>query len=172
MDSSTFKIILAGDGGVGKTSLVKRWIFNEWGPKYIATLGTEHYEMMLNTNYGPITLNLWDCAGQEKFGGIKEDYYIGANGALLVFDLTSKLSYRNISDWDASIQRICEGIPTVVVGTKSDIAGRKLHASDITFPHTRGYHYAETSAKNITNVKEPLLLLARQLTGKPDLAFV
>jgi GTP-binding nuclear protein Ran len=111
MDSNTFKVVLVGDGGVGKSSLRDRWVANTWDPRYRATLGVEVFPLCLQTNYGPIKFNIWDCAGQEKFSGLKDGYYIGAKGGLLVFDVTSKMSYKNLSIWNKDVQRTCEGIP-------------------------------------------------------------
>lgn len=171
MDSYTFKIVLVGDGGVGKSSLVKRWIGDEWDPRYDATLGVKVHPLRLNTNHGSITFNIWDCAGQEKFGGLKDGYFISSDGGLLVFDVTSNLSYRSISNWNIDVQRICEDIPMVVVGNKKDVRDRKVLKGEVTFPMLHGYDYVETSAKERINTKNPLLLLARKLTGKDDLTF-
>jgi len=74
----TFKIILVGDGGVGKSTFVKRHSTGEFEKKYKATLGVEVTPLRFNTNMGPITFNCWDCAGQEKFGGLRDGYYIMA----------------------------------------------------------------------------------------------
>jgi len=172
MDSYTFKIVLVGDGGVGKSSLVKRWICDEWDPSYDATLGVEVYPLCLQTNYGPIKFNIWDCAGQEKFIGLRDGYHIGAKGGLLVFDVASRTSYKNLSVWNRDVQRINEGIPMVVVGNKKDVHDRKVLKGEVTFPMLHGYNYVETSAKERINTQKPLLLLARKLTGKDDLTFV
>mmetsp|Transcript_22294 Transcript_22294/g.62613 ORF Transcript_22294/g.62613 Transcript_22294/m.62613 type:complete len:88 (-) Transcript_22294:594-857(-) len=81
----TFKIILVGDGGVGKSTFVKRHSTGEFEKKYKATLGVEVTPLRFNTNMGPITFNCWDCAGQEKFGGLRDGYYIMAQGAIVFF---------------------------------------------------------------------------------------
>jgi GTP-binding nuclear protein Ran len=103
-------------------------------------VGVESYLLTLNTNYRPVSLHLWDCSRKEKFGGLRDGYYIGASGGLLVFDLTNRLSYRSLPNWDTSIQRVCEGITAVVVGNKSDVEERKVQESEIIFPHSHGYY--------------------------------
>src|SRR3546814_6111230 len=72
MDSvapKVYKIALVGDGGVGKTTYVKRMLTGEFEKKYVATLGVEVHPLRFRTNYGPVIFNMWDTAGQEKFGG-------------------------------------------------------------------------------------------------------
>lgn len=69
-----FKLILVGDGGVGKTTFVKRHITGEFEKKYVATLGVQVYPLKFYTNMGLIQFNVWDTAGQEKFGGLRDGY--------------------------------------------------------------------------------------------------
>jgi GTP-binding nuclear protein Ran len=70
-----FKLILVGDGGVGKTTFVKRHLTGEFEKKYVATLGVEVHPLAFHTNRGPIKFNVWDTAGQEKFGGLRDRCY-------------------------------------------------------------------------------------------------
>lgn len=72
----TFKCVLVGDGGTGKTTFVKRHLTGEFEKKYVATLGVEVHPLVFHTNRGPIRFNVWDTAGQEKFGGLRDGYYI------------------------------------------------------------------------------------------------
>ena len=75
-NTPTFKCVLVGDGGVGKTTFVKRHVTGEFEKKYVATLGVEVHPMLFHTTRGPIQFNVWDTAGQEKFGGLRDGYYI------------------------------------------------------------------------------------------------
>ena len=72
----TFKCVLVGDGGTGKTTFVKRHLTGEFEKKYVATLGVEVHPLVFHTNRGAIRFNVWDTAGQEKFGGLRDGYYI------------------------------------------------------------------------------------------------
>lgn len=70
----TFKVVLVGDGGVGKTTFVKRHISGEFEKRYLATMGVEVRPLRFQTNFGPILFNVWDTAGQEKLGGLRDGY--------------------------------------------------------------------------------------------------
>ena len=90
--STSYKIIVVGDGGVGKTTFIKRHRTGQLESKYIATMGVEVHPLTFNTNHGPVIFKIWDCAGQEKFGGLGGGYYRAAHGAIVMFDLTSQLT--------------------------------------------------------------------------------
>lgn len=70
----TFKVVLVGDGGVGKTTFVKRHISGEFEKRYMATMGVEVHPLKFSTNFGEILMNVWDTAGQEKLGGLRDGY--------------------------------------------------------------------------------------------------
>lgn len=73
-DCPVFKLVLVGDGGVGKTTLVRRHLTGEFEKKYIPTLGVEVNPLAFQTNFGRLKFNVWDTAGQEKFGGLRDGY--------------------------------------------------------------------------------------------------
>lgn len=168
----TFKLILVGDGGVGKTTFVKRHVSGEFEKKYVPTLGVEVRPIKFQTNYGPVCFNIWDTAGQEKFGGLRDGYYIQGQCAILMFDVTSRVTYKNVPNWFRDLTRVCENIPIVLVGNKVDIKDRKVKAKNITFHRKKNLQYYDLSAKSNYNFEKPFLWLARKLAGKSDLNFV
>merc|ERR1719399_712136 len=93
-----FKLLLVGDGGVGKTTFVKRHLSGEFEKKYIPTVGVEVHPLLFHTTRGPICFNVWDTAGQEKFGGLRDGYYIQGQCAIVMFDVTSKNTYKHVAD--------------------------------------------------------------------------
>ena len=164
-----FKVVLIGDGGVGKTTFVKRHLTGEFEKKYIATQGVDVSSIIFYTNRGPIKLNLWDTAGQEKLGGLREGYYIGANAAIMMFDVTSRITYKNIPKWHKDLTRICENIPIVLVGNKVDQKDRKVRARQITFHRTRNLQYYDISAKSNYQYEKPFLWILKTLVGDNNL---
>eukprot|EP01094_Clydonella_sp_ATCC50884_P018552 TRINITY_DN344_c0_g1_i2.p1 TRINITY_DN344_c0_g1~~TRINITY_DN344_c0_g1_i2.p1 ORF type:complete len:371 (+),score=66.24 TRINITY_DN344_c0_g1_i2:25-1137(+) len=116
----TFKLLLVGNGGVGKTTFVKRHRTGEFEKKYVPTIGVEVHKLMFYTNMGPIQFETWDCGGQEKFGGLRDGYYIEANAAILMFDVMSRATYKDIPNWYRDVVRVCDNIPIVLCGNKVD----------------------------------------------------
>jgi GTP-binding nuclear protein Ran len=167
-----FKLILVGDGGVGKTTFVKRHLTGEFEKKYVATLGVEVHPLSFYTNLGEIVFNVWDTAGQEKFGGLRDGYYIQGTCAIIMFDVTSRITYRSVPNWHRDLTRVCENIPIVLCGNKVDIKDRKVRAKNITFHRKKNLQYYEISAKANYNFEKPFLWLARKLAGDNDLIFV
>lgn len=168
----TFKLILIGDGGVGKTTFVKRHISGEFEKKYVPTLGVEVRPLRFNTNYGPVCFNVWDTAGQEKFGGLRDGYYIQGQCGIIMFDVTNRTTYKNVQNWHRDLTRVCENIPIVLVGNKVDVKDRRVKAKNITFHRKKSIPYYDISAKSNYNFDKPFLTLLRQLTGKTDIHFV
>uniref|UniRef100_A0A2R8ZB75 GTP-binding nuclear protein Ran n=1 Tax=Pan paniscus TaxID=9597 RepID=A0A2R8ZB75_PANPA len=167
-----FKLVLVGDGGTGKTTFVKRHLTGEFEKKYVATLGVEVHPLVFHTNRGPIKFNVWDTAGQEKFGGLRDGYYIQAQCAIIMFDVTSRVTYKNVPNWHRDLVRVCENIPIVLCGNKVDIKDRKVKAKSIVFHRKKNLQYYDISAKSNYNFEKPFLWLARKLIGGPNLEFV
>ena len=100
---------------------------------YPETLGVEVHPLVFYTNRGVIQFNCWDTAGQEKFGGLRDGYYIQSQCAIIMFDVTSRATYNNVSSWHGDLVRMCENIPIVLCGNKVDIKDLKVKAKSITF---------------------------------------
>jgi GTPase SAR1 family protein len=90
-------------------------------PRSTATLGVEVHPLTFHTNFGTICFNVWDTAGQEKFGGLRDGYYIQGQCGIIMFDVTSKITYKNVPNWHRDLERVCENIPIVLCGNKVDV---------------------------------------------------
>nr|XP_019043540.1 GTP-binding nuclear protein GSP1/Ran [Kwoniella bestiolae CBS 10118]OCF22470.1 GTP-binding nuclear protein GSP1/Ran [Kwoniella bestiolae CBS 10118] len=176
-NQATFKLVLCGDGGT--TTFVKRHLTGEFEKKYIATLGVEVHPLTFHTNFGTICFNVWDTAGQEKFGGLRDGYYIQGQCGIIMFDVTSRITYKNVPNWHRDLERVCENIPIVLCGNKVDVKAsnlwpleRKVKTGNVTFHRKKNLQYFEISAKSNYNFEKPFLWLARKLVGNQSLEFV
>jgi len=168
----TFKLVLIGDGGVGKTTFVKRHLSGEFEKKYVPTMGVEVHPITFFTTRGEIRFDVWDTAGQERFGGLRDGYYIQAQAAIMMFDLTSRITYKNVPNWHRDLVRVLDTVPVVLCGNKCDVKERKVRAKDIKYHRKRGLQYYDLSAKSNFNFEKPFLWIARQLVGDPHLQLV
>jgi len=171
-----FKIVLSGDGGVGKSSFVERHISDKFKKTYMATLGVDVHPLIFQTTYGTIVFDVWDTAGQEKFGGMAEGYYINAKAAIVMFDVGSLTTLKNIKKWIDMYVRVAPDTPIFVCGTKVDVVKARV-ISNASIPLSlarRGIDsaYGEISTKTNYNCRSPFLWLARKLLGHEDLEFV
>ena len=93
------KLVVVGDSGVGKTNLIKRFVNNSFNSNSKATVGVEFLAKSFKINNQIFKIEIWDTAGQERYKSITAAYYKGAKGALVVYDITSKISFENIDKW-------------------------------------------------------------------------
>ena len=168
-----FKVVIVGDAGVGKSSFVKRHARGSFQGGYECTRGADTCTLNFDTNRGIVKLHIWDTAGVEKLKGLGDGYYVGSQGAIIMFDLESCSTFNNIVSWHRSISRVCPDIPTVLLGNKSESKSKKVKTKKNTFLRkVKEFKYFETSAKSNINLSEPLLHLARKLMGDHMLEFV
>jgi GTP-binding nuclear protein Ran len=99
----------------------------------LATLGVEVHPMRFSTNFGKICFNVWDTAGQEKFGGLRDGYYIQGQCGIIMFDVTSRITYKNVPNWHRDLDRVCENIPIVLCGNKVDVKVRSIKSLSVSF---------------------------------------
>ena len=169
----TFKLVLIGDGGVGKTCFINRHSTGHFEKNYVATIGCEVHPLPFYTNIGEIIFNCWDTAGQEKFGGLRDGYYVGSKCAILMFDVTSRITYKSISVWHRDLIRVCDNIPIVLCGNKCDIKDRKVKPKNILFHRKKpNIQYYDISAKSNYNFEKPFLWIIKKLSGNKNVKFV
>ena len=164
-----FKIVLVGDDRVGKTSFVERHKKGSFDTKYIPTQGVDVTPLTFNTNYGLITFKVWDCASQEKFGGLRDGYYYGADGAIVMFDLRNRKN-NNVNKWLTGLTNIILDAPVAIVANKCDSCD-KPDISHISI-NRQNCKLCIISAKTSFRYETPFLYLAQKLMNHDDLEFV
>ncbi|MHA1410160.1 MAG: Rab family GTPase, partial [Candidatus Odinarchaeia archaeon] len=111
-----FKIPLAGDGAVGKTSLIIKFIEQKFSHEYKSTIGVDIFTKRLKIGDDEILLTLWDIAGQERFKIIRKGFFEGARGALIVYDITRKETFDNLPNWIEEVKEFAGDIPLYICG--------------------------------------------------------
>jgi small GTP-binding protein len=124
MRNFVFKILIAGDGGVGKTTLLRRYVNGVFDESTIQTVGVDFFlkEMHFEDLNASCTLQLWDLGGQERFRHILESFVMGARGALLLFDLTNMPKIEGILNWVNIVRSHDINLPILFVGSKLDLS--------------------------------------------------
>ncbi len=154
------KIVVVGDAAVGKTSLIVRFVKGVFNPSYIITLGVNFFVQDINVRNTTLRFTVWDTAGQERFGPVRKKYYLGARGAVLVFDLTNTESFERLNFWMNEVKQACGDIPMVFVGNKADLHSAVTAEQIQDFATANEITYVETSAKTGMNVVKPFFFLA------------
>ena len=169
-DSSvTFKILTIGESGVGKTCVLRRFVENKFLKNHLATIGIDFKTKTLNINNKEIKLKIWDTAGQERFRNITTQYYKGADGIVLVYDVTDDGSFEKIRDWMAQIQSNAQRdeLGLVLLGNKCDIEPRVVTEEQGTkMAEELKVSYFETSALNGQGINEAFEQLAKDIMKK------
>ncbi|MHA2062698.1 MAG: Rab family GTPase [Candidatus Sifarchaeia archaeon] len=157
-----FKIVILGDPAVGKTSLTRRYVDNMFSKDYLMTIGTNIQTKKVHIHDNAITLNIWDLAGQPLFKNLHPAYCKGANGAVLVLDLTRQNTLNNLHGWAQALWDFVGKVPLVFVGNKADLKSIREVSKEqlLDFAHFSDAKYFETSAKTGEGVMEAFLYLA------------
>ncbi|ESN93897.1 hypothetical protein HELRODRAFT_88095 [Helobdella robusta] len=167
----SFKVVLLGEGAVGKTSLVLRYVENKFNDKHLSTLQASYLTKKLNISDKRITLALWDTAGQERFHALGPIYYRDSNGALLVYDITDEDSFKKVQTWVKELRKMLgSDICLRIVGNKIDL-DKERHVSleeAENYSASVGAKHFQTSAKLNKGLDELFYDLSRGLMFLPQ----
>ncbi|XP_014093293.1 ras-related protein Rab-35 [Bactrocera oleae] len=160
-----FKLLIIGDSGVGKSSLLIRFSDDTFAGTYITTIGVDFKIRTVVIDGLRIKLQIWDTAGQERFRTITSTYYRGTHGVIIVYDVTNGESFANVRRWLDEIQNNCDVVNKVLVGNKNDDPDRKVVITEDAqrFARQMDIELFETSAKDNINVEEMFLAITRQV---------
>lgn len=176
MQDALFKVCIFGDGGVGKTSLVKRYLTGLFTGDSSMTLGVDFHMKRFDFHEKRVSLQIWDFAGEDRFRFLLPGYVKGASGGIFMFDITRRSSLRNFNDW---LQIFKEGtenmqidVPIIMIGGKLDLHDRRSVFSKDAVDLAKTYKlldYIECSAKTGENIELIFYKLALELTKRAGL---
>ena len=161
-----FKIVLTGNSGVGKSSILNRYMKRTFDENYKITIGVDFLMKSLTINNQTVKLQVWDTAGQEKYRSMVSSYYRGAHVALIIFDLTSHASFEALPTW---IENFYNNGPeqknTILIGNKKDLVEERQVTQEEAslFSETNNMIYFETSAKEGDNIDYIFTFAAEKL---------
>jgi len=170
------KVIILGDSGVGKTSLMNQWVNKKFTNQYKATIGADFLikEVMLDNTL--VTMQSWDTAGQERFQSLGVAFYRGADACVLVFDVNDGQSFEHLDSWrdEFLIQaapRSPDTFPFIVLGNKIDLENQRVVSQKraMAWCQSKGdIPYFETSAKESTNVEQAFQCVGKTAVKQAD----
>ena len=165
---TNLSILLLGNSDTGKTSLLMKYVKNQYKESYISTVGLDTFMKDLKINEEDVRLHLMDTSGQEKFKSLAQSYYNKVDGIIFVFDVTNRESFEGIKYWLKDALSYNKEIIYVIVGNKIDLTNIRVVDEN----NMKGLHifkdikYFETSAKENTNVEKPFEELTNLILQK------
>ena len=174
-ETLTFKILTLGESSVGKTCILRRYVEGQFFKNQLSTIGIDFKSKTLQIGNHEVRLKIWDTAGQERFRNITSQYYKGAEGIILVFDLTKKESFDKINDWMKQIKLNTQSdeIAIVLLGNKKDIVNERV----ITFEEGKergeeyGIKFFETSALDGSGIENAFQSLSEEIMKKKKIDY-
>ncbi len=163
-----FKTVVVGEGAVGKTSLVLQFTEKKFKESYIQTIGSNFAlkSVKLQPKDISVKLQIWDLSGQAHFSVVRRSFYLGAQGAIYVYDVTRKKSLTALDVWKEEVDKHAPGIPAILLGNKIDLEdqievsteeGKKMAE------HLGASHFRETSAKTGEQVNDAFRFIAEKM---------
>ncbi len=164
--SIVLKVLTAGEGGVGKTTLLHRYVEGKFSSETKMTIGVEFFLKELMIDDQKVLLQLWDFGGQERFRFLLKSYVIGARGALLMFDLTRAMTLEKIPQWVNICRKENPKLPILFLGSKADLSDDMNISKDYIMSYKEEfnlYDYLEVSSKTGNNVESAFESVTREI---------
>jgi len=159
----TFKMLLFGDGGVGKTSLTQRFLTGLFMDNTRITIGVEFHIKDIEIDGKRIKLQIWDFGGEDRFRFLLPSYCRGAMGGIFLYSTTAYSSFTHFDEWMKVVNENAQGIPVIIAGTKIDLPDRQVPTEEaVALAQSRGAAgFAEVSAKTGDNVESVFATITR-----------
>jgi len=162
-----FKLIIIGDSGVGKSNILSRWITGKYSQNIMATVNVEFASKSFECEGKIVKLQLWDTAGQERYKAITRQYYRGAHGAVVVYDVTKANTYTHVTQWLEDIKEFSqnEHIQILLIGNKIDLDDQKAVDTQeaLEFSKKHSINYLETSALDGSNCAKAMQMILQDI---------
>ena len=169
--STTFKLLVVGDAGVGKTCLITRFVDDVFSSTCKSTIGVDFKAHSIEMDGKPVQLQVWDTAGQERFRALTTSYYRGAHGVILVYDVTEQSSYDHLSSWIKDVDLYSgEEVVKLLIGNKDDRPDAKCVSTDIARDFAKDHNmlFMEASAMSGVCVNAAFKLLVAEVMHQAD----
>jgi Ras-related protein Rab-6A len=158
-----FKIVFLGEGAVGKTSLVGRFVYDSFEGDYLATIGTDIHLKMVQVDDVLVKLVIWDIAGQDNFAQLRKAYYMNASGAFFVYDTSREETIERVDNWVDALYAVTGEIPLIICENKSDLESAISQEVKDAVVEKHKVKMIKTSAKEDTNVEEAFKEMTRKI---------
>ncbi|MFX1377610.1 MAG: Rab family GTPase [Promethearchaeota archaeon] len=176
MSDAMYKIVFFGDGGVGKTTLINRYLTGVFKSDSLITIGVDFHVKKVDIDGKRVSLQIWDFAGEDRFRFLMPSYVVGASGGIFMFDITRYTSLKNFNDWIEIFKRGYKGdihqIPVLMVGSKLDLDYKRAVSREEALEMAKKnnlYGYLECSAKSGENVADIFEEISRLMMLKSGL---
>jgi Ras-related protein Rab-21 len=169
MSTQRFKVVILGEGRVGKTSILLRYTKGEYDDRQVSTLQASYLDKKLTVGTTNVQLSVWDTAGQERFHALSPIYYRDADGALLAYDITDAESFARVKKWVKELRKIVGGeIAIAIAGNKCDLEKNRavVESEAIAYAESVGAQHYNVSAKTNKNLNEVFNTLATNMMAK------
>jgi Ras-related protein Rab-1A len=166
-------VLLIGNSGVGKSSLLLRFADDVFTDNFMPTIGVDFKIRTIEVDGKTIKLQIWDTAGQERFKTITSSYYKGAHGIIVTYDITDRESFSAIENWMNEVEKhASDNISRILVGNKSDMTEARQVSTDEGKELAEHYNvrFLETSAKDCKNVEEAFTMMTREIKSRVAIA--
>eukprot|EP00930_Biecheleria_cincta_P082078 TRINITY_DN7164_c0_g1_i1.p1 TRINITY_DN7164_c0_g1~~TRINITY_DN7164_c0_g1_i1.p1 ORF type:complete len:205 (+),score=46.80 TRINITY_DN7164_c0_g1_i1:50-664(+) len=167
-----FKLLIIGDSGVGKSSILVRFCDDEFNEKQASTIGVDFKTKFMQVRGKKLKLALWDTAGQERFRTLTSSYYRGAQGIILVYDATQRTSFEHVKFWQDEVRKYSTNQDAILmlVANKVDLENPQVTKEEgEEFAFAQSMMFIETSAKTRQGIKQAFEEVVFKILDTPSL---